>query len=375
MLLSIFALLSLTQFTPLPKTPPTRPVASPKSTEVPPAKLRPAASAYVGPTFLWKAFVKRGDATGAVALGDSYVAAGEALIHLDSEGRPAGTNELGATQSEVAVDEKRIYVGTERGTIYAIDRKTGTIAWKYVGASGAVRMAPALSLTRIVFESLDGAVYCLDNATGALKWKFNRPDGSLGFASPVINGNYVYVCGESVVYRLSFATGKEDWRMNLGGRSLTTPVLAGGRLYVAGDGNGLNALDPETGQRLLRIQPKTENGQPEWFGTPLVFGKSLYITTYGRSVYALELPALKIRWTATTLGPALSKPALDAQHGIVFVSSGTYKDNPTLTGFTAGSGLKVWEQRLGYVATSPVITENRLYVGSMNGYYYAFSLD
>jgi outer membrane protein assembly factor BamB len=63
------------------------------------------------------------------------------------------------------------YIGNSNDCkIYAIDRKTGEIAWSYY-TDGPVRFAPAIHSNRLYAVSDDGNVYCLSAKTGKLIWK------------------------------------------------------------------------------------------------------------------------------------------------------------------------------------------------------------
>lgn len=367
-LVSLVPLLALGQFPPLPD----RKVQPP----ITPTPVPSAPTARWKPTLLWKTSIKRGEATAAVGPEETYVTGGTTLYRLNAEGHTDWSTEIGPTQSEVTLDAKRAYVGTDRGTVYAIDRQSGAILWKSTTISGAVRMAPLVVGNRVVVESNDNNIYGLELATGTLKWLFTRPDGSLGYSAPVAipGGTGFLVCGEGTLYRLDATTGKQTWRSVIGGKSLATPVIRGTRAYVAGDGSGLVALDLETGERRWRFRVGNEKLGQDWFGPPLLVGNTLFVSTYRRNLYALEATSGSVKWSTKVPGPALARPALDEKRNVLYVSSGTFRDSPTLTALNARNGSKLWEYKLGYVAASPALGNGRLYLGSTNGYFYAFSI-
>jgi eukaryotic-like serine/threonine-protein kinase len=371
-------LLALGQFTPLPgKKPPlvapkvTQPTPTPRPTVTPSVKPEPPPWQ---PSLLWRTSVKHGEGTAAVGKEGTFVTGATTVHRFNSEGRTDWSTEIGATQAEVALDTRRVYAGTDRGTVYALDRQSGAVAWK-TALGGSVRMAPAVVGDYLVVESSDNLVYGLELASGTLKWKFVRPDGSLGYAAPVAGpAGSVFVCGESTVYRLSAATGQETWRTTVGGKALGTPTYAEGRVFVAGDGAGVMALDAETGERLWRFKVESEKSGPDWFGSPLVVGGTLYVSTYRRNVYALGTTSGKVKWSTKLLGPALARPALDEKRNLLYLSCGTFRDNPTLTALSARTGTQVWDYKLGYTAAAPTLSGGRLYLASTNGYFYAFSI-
>ncbi len=382
----LLALLALGQFTPIPGKKPlvttpklATPTPTPAPTQTPPTSLQGTTTALPEPavwrpTLLWRTTVKRGEGTAAIGKEGVFVAGGTAVHRFNSEGRTDWATEIGISLAEVTLDAKRVYVGSERGTVYALDRQSGAVAWKAT-LGNAVRMAPVVVGDRLIVECMDNYIYALELATGTVKWKFVRPDGSLGYAGPTLGpAGSILVCGESTVYRLNAATGQEIWRSSVGGKALGTPALSGGRVYVAGDGAGVVALDAETGERRWRFRVGDEKTGPDWFGSPLVVGKTLYVSSYRRNVYALDATTGKLKWSTKVLGSALARPALDEKRELLYLSSITYRDNPTLTALSTRTGTQVWDYKLGSLMAAPALLGGRLYLASTNGYFYAFSI-
>lgn len=345
--------------------------ATSKKPATPPPK--PAAPAYTAPKLLWKTFLKRLDGTPAALGTVVWVGANNALVQIDSGGRTLWSTETGSQQSTPVYDDTRIFIGSDRNILYAMNRRSGEVAWQFKGESnGTISTRPTVGGGRVFTASSDGNIYGLDAASGALKWKFTRQDGSLGYANPVLFGSdALYCAGETTLYRLNPATGAETWRAFVGGKSLGTPTVAGGRVYVSGDGVGVNAFDEKDGKPLWSF---TGVGKGDWFGPPLVSGGTVYVTTYSRYVYALDALSGKQKWSYRLLGNALATPALDTARNVLYVTSITFRDNPTITAIDSRTGKKLWDYRAGYVAGSPLLSGDRLYVGSTNGYLYAFSL-
>jgi eukaryotic-like serine/threonine-protein kinase len=342
----------------------------------PPPKPKPTPRpepVFKKPTLLWKTFLRRVDGTPASAGTVSFIGAGNSLHQLDSGGHTLWAMETGNQQSTPAYDDKRVYIGSDRGILYAFNRKTGQQTWTYpTGQNVTITTQPTTGAGRVYFEATDDNVYAVEAATGTLKWKYTRSDGSLGYSSPTFANDRIYVCGETTLYCLDAETGEEQWKAYLGGKSQGTPVVDGETVYVGGDGTGLSAVNATNGEIRWTFKGK---GNDDWFGTPLVAGGLVYVTSYGRYAYALDPAAKgKPKWSYQLLGNSLSQPAYDAKRKVVYVASITFRDNPTLTALNAKTGAKLWDYKMGYVNGSPVIESDRLYIGSTNGYYYAFSL-
>src|SRR5438105_6740375 len=70
-----------------------------------------------------------------------------------------------------AVHGDTVYVGSTGGTLYAIDRATGTSKWQYPVKS-RIASSPAVAGGLVYFGAFDGNFYAVSETTGALKWDF-----------------------------------------------------------------------------------------------------------------------------------------------------------------------------------------------------------
>lgn len=334
-------------------------------------KTKPGARPFTAPKLLWKTFLRRCDSTPAAVADVVYTGAGSYLYQLDSGGRTLWATETGSQQSSPALDDRRVYIGSDRGILYALNRRTGQAAWRYApGGTNTFLTPPTLGGGRVYVEGTDNNVYAVDAATGTLRWKFTRPDGSLGYAAPRYTRDSLLACGESNLYCLNPATGEERWRVVVGGKSLASPALGGRRLFTGGDGSGLNAFS-EAGKRLWTFPGAAE---ADWFGQPLYTGGTVYAGTYQRYVYAVDAVTGKRKWSARITGPALPAPVLDAARNALYVATQTFRGNATLWALDARTGRTLWSFKGGSINKSPAILGDRLYAGSLDGYLYAFAL-
>jgi outer membrane protein assembly factor BamB len=235
-------------------------------------------------------------------------------------------------------------------------------------------------------------VYGLAASTGGQIWKFIRPDGSLGYAAPVYvpaeavtlvanaatqqptfsgDTDALVVCGDTTVYRLDPANGHQVWHTPVGGKSLATPAVGGGRVYVGGDGPGLTALALGDGHQIWAFAGKSDH---DWFGAPLLADGILYVATHNRFVYAVDAATGAPRWSTRLMTPGNVAPALDAKRHVLYVTTTTFGDNATLTALDSRSGTKLWETKIGPINGSPVLSGDKLYVGATSGYFYCYGL-
>ena len=332
-----------------------------------------ASPAPAQPTLAWKTLVKRCSGTATVAGGRSYVSHDGAVSCLDSGGRAIWSTVVGPVSAAVRVDLKRVYAGTDTGFLVALDRTTGKPLWKFE-TKNAIRSAPAVYGSSVFVESCDGNVYGVEAASGTMLWKFSRPDGSLGYADPFPEGDTaLFVCGESTLYRLDPLSGTLVWKTSFMGKALATPGHLDGKLVLGGDGTGLSAVSEDEGKRLWRF-PATGKST-DWYGVPLVRDGVVYVGTVRGLVYALDGGTGRRLWATALDGEALARPTLDPARSALWVPlTGSEPGAATLVALDSRTGKRRYELKLGDIAASPAIVGDRLYVGSLGGYYHAFSL-
>jgi outer membrane protein assembly factor BamB len=153
---------------------------------------------------------------------------------------------LNEDSSSPAVVNGVVYIGSEDDNVYALNASTGAKLWSFATGEGVVR-SPAVANGVVYISSADRNVYALNASTGAKLWSFNTDEDFLEGAFPVANG-VVYACTDNTaLYALNASTGAKLWS-SPGGQYHTSPAVANGVVYVAG--NTLYALNASTGAKL-----------------------------------------------------------------------------------------------------------------------------
>ena len=88
----------------------------------------------------------------------------------------------------------RVFVGSQNGTVYSLDAKTGCIRWTF-SASGGVRTAVTIGAALVYFGDTAANVYALDADTGREVWKRKADDHPLArmTGSPTLYEGRLYV--------------------------------------------------------------------------------------------------------------------------------------------------------------------------------------
>jgi len=104
-------------------------------------------------------------------------------------------------------------------------------------------------------------IQALDKYTGAQAWNFSewRKSPSLGYcSSPVVTENMVFFgWGEGRIYGLDAHTGEKLWQDSLQGHIVSSPAIAGTRLYVATMEGQMYAYDLTNGPPGLDFRKST----------------------------------------------------------------------------------------------------------------------
>ncbi|HXI38769.1 MAG TPA: PQQ-binding-like beta-propeller repeat protein, partial [Bryobacteraceae bacterium] len=138
-----------------------------------------------------------------------------------------------STFGQPSVAGGRVFLGSEDGTVYALDARTGCIYWIYKAAA-TVRTAVSIdaSLAAIYFGDVKANAYRVDAASGTLVWKVNIDSHPFArvTGAPKLHGGRLYVPVSSIeevpsgnakypccsfrgsIVALDTETGKQVWK-------------------------------------------------------------------------------------------------------------------------------------------------------------------
>jgi outer membrane protein assembly factor BamB len=238
---------------------------------------------------------------------------------------------------------------------------------------------PAIAYGRLYVTTFLGRSFALDVRTGKPMWHYNS--GRCGWASPAVENGLVYqtfinhppICDAPApgrggdIIAFDARTGKIRWRRSLAATE-SSPLVAGGLVYV-GDWSGrVYALDARTGRTRWIFRA---GGQIK--GSVALARGRLYIGSYDGHVYCLEARSGRLVWRASgqprfgAAGTFYSTPAV--AYGRVYIGSTDGK----VYSFGAASGKLRWSYGTGgYVYGSPAVWRQLVLVGSYDHTFYAF---
>jgi len=137
--------------------------------------------------------------------------------------------------------------------------------------------------------------------------------------------------------------GRPAWRVSFGAGAgkyrplLSSPVVAGGRVFTMGAAYTVSAYDAEKGKRIWRTRLKVPARDGETFGGGIAYDAGrIFATTGYEDVVALDAEDGKIVWTTKVPGPMRAAPLV--MEGQVFVVT---VDNQ-LVALDAATGDRKW---------------------------------
>ena len=148
------------------------------------------------------------------------------------------------------VADGKVFIGTMRGTLHAIDSETGRDVWAF-SARGAIPHTCAVGEGKVVFGCADGKVYALNVGDGRLLWSMQT--GQAIWNAPLIHEGTVLVGSrDSSLYAIDLGTGAVRWKVPAGGPLLSSPALdaRNNRVYVAGEDMHVYAFDFGDGKQV-----------------------------------------------------------------------------------------------------------------------------
>lgn len=272
-----------------------------------------------------------------------------------------------------------VFASGLRGAVYALDRKTGTLEWKY-GTSEEIRTQPLMAGDKVIVALANGHTVALKAATGQVLWET---------ASDAEQPSTLTLWGDTIVVPylggrvmgFSLLDGKELWRSDTPGfyQNGSYGVISGNQVVLAPRGDsvgGIYTLD-RSGKLAWRYRYPGDN---HWEAVAVANNK-VYAPNQG-AVVALDLNGGRKLWEyrtprvtvkTTTFAPIMLTPV--AGRNTIYVGSYYLVDGPSeIFALNAETGELRWQSRApGKITSSLSYSEGALVFGTSNASLVAMS--
>jgi outer membrane protein assembly factor BamB len=279
-----------------------------------------------------------------------------------------------------AIGYGRLYFSTNSGKFVAVNTKTGKRAWKRL-VNRCVAASPAIGdykhgTVYAVFLNKPpcnskrkrgtGKVIAFSAGFGAVRWQktIGRSE-----SSPLLVGNRLYVGDwDGRVWALDARTGRTIWR-HKAARAAIKGALAysAGRLYVGAYDGHVYCLGAQKGRLVWKASAQRRLfGHPRFYSTPALAYGRVYIGGTDGKVYSFGATTGRRIWTRSTGGYVYASPAV--WNGLVLV--GSYSKR--FFALDAATGDVRWTFKAnGQISGSPTVIGNFVYFATLNGRTYA----
>jgi outer membrane protein assembly factor BamB len=302
----------------------------------------------------------------------------------------------GEVFSSPAIVAGVVFIGSNDGSLYAIDQETGLQKWSF-HTDARVPSSPAISNGLVYFGSYDGNFYAVDAATGKLQWKFRNAGerryaathlhGSLpvGEAMPdpfdvylsspaVWNGAVYFGSGDGKIYALDAVTGALKWKFQTGDVVHASPAIADGELYIGSWDSYFYALDAATGKELWRFKTGEDRDIHNQVGiqsSATVADGVVYFGCRDSNVYALDAATGQKRWAYSNQGSwVIASPVVQA--GKVYFAT---SDSALFNVLDSRTGARIDSIKFQWpVFASPAVAGDVLYLAGQDGKLVAIDL-
>ncbi|SPL69958.1 outer membrane protein assembly factor BamB [Acinetobacter stercoris] len=241
--------------------------------------------------------------------------------------------------SGITAGDGSVFVGDEKGRLYALDQETGAKKWQ-AQLSGAIISPSLVQNGRVITVANDGTIFAHDDTSGEQVWTYKMPNPQLslrGQASPVaVDSRTVLVAGANAyIYAIDTVTGIPRLQRRV--------AVSDGRSDI---------------QRLIDID-----------GEPVVSGQYVVTVSYQGQVTVLDLASQRVAWSEDT--SSLVRP--EVADGKVFVATTEGK----VDAYDLATGQKLWtnDRLLHRNLSNPVVFGNNLVVGDLDGYLHLLDPD
>jgi outer membrane protein assembly factor BamB len=271
-----------------------------------------------------------------------------------------------------------ILIGTDRscdpegvGHVYAFERDSGKVRWKYRSTSVPTDIVQLNS--SVYFGSFQDHWSSVDLKTGSLNWSFSTGATNKECdppKAPVTNGNRLFIVGQDgVIYSLDASSGQVSWKRKLPAAPSTGLELRDKSIYVGTNDQRIYRLNAETGAVISELATEAKP-----VGRLAFANDSLFMFLQNSServgyIVSLDLKLTGTRWKQRSSPDwASERPHIWKD----FVVAGNCRGE--MAAFRAADGEPQWNLSLKGCIRSIGSSGNMLFAGVQEGTIYAYEL-
>ena len=250
---------------------------------------------------------------------------------------------LGKSLASPAIFERKVFVATYEGCIFAIEQYSGNQLWN-ISINDRIFSTPAAADGLLFIGTLgvsgNANLLAVNTENGDLIW--STPFPSPIYSSPAVDyeNGMVIVCGEDgTIQALNEFSGSLIWENHVGPINMSSPLIAkGGVIYVGSLDSNIYSLDEETGQILGCFA----TGAPIE-SSPAMRGPHVLTGSLNGQVFCFgpEFPSHNIAVTGIEISPATAEIGNIVNITVTVTNKGNVPDTFSL--ICAYNNTDVWQ--------------------------------
>jgi len=286
--------------------------------------------------------------------------------------------------SGIAVADGVLYVGSMEGELVSASISTRNPLWPGVSlgtversggfgcapASSAVAVygTPTVSGKLVYVAGYDGRVHAINAELGRLEWQY-PPQDKFGLKPitggvAVAQGMIFFGASDGKVYALNENSRTEAWNepFETGDKIWSTPVVDGDTLYIGSFDKNLYALNVADGTKKWDFPTEGVITAP-----PLIYNNTIYFGSFDRHVYAVNTDGT-LKWKSEVQADKWFWAEVVAHNNTIYAPS---MDGKVYV-LDAGNGTETVEALVldSAVSSSPVLVGDTVIIASEKGQMY-----
>lgn len=271
------------------------------------------------------------------------------------------------------ISDGKCWLADVEGNVYCLNLADGTQIWKQSFKNGFVA---SLSLRdgKLILGDYDGHIYCLSASDGRVVWEADVMQAMASGAN--FYEDLVLISSEGgVLFAFKLQDGSKAWEYSTGDQLRSAPTIWEQFALLGGCDGRLHRIDLKKGEAQGDGLPlEGPSGS-----TPAVIGSLAVVPTQSGQVLAYDVMTTEKKWSFSDAeraqeirsSPAILAPVDTQAKPLAIITT----RNRRVLGLDLSDGKMAWEAIVRKRCdASPVICDGRVWVGSLDGNLYAFSI-
>jgi outer membrane protein assembly factor BamB len=209
-------------------------------------------------------------------------------------GRPGASNYCTPVLASFA--GKTAFVRAGAGVVEAADPASGTSLWKCNAGATTIGNTLAFGSERVYvsggFPEKKVQALALDpSSNDRVAWTAEQSSQVAYVPSPIVDGELLFLLNDGgILSCLSAASGEKKWSKRVHGAYTSSPLLAGGRLYIVNEEGRTTVVKPSAAKGDVEA---TSDLNEECYASPVAAGGRIFLRTLNH-LYCFGAPGAKL---------------------------------------------------------------------------------